>query len=278
MLTVGFAGVVCVLMFLLVWIVNSFAKERVRAERTTSRTPLTMSAFGAENRQHSRVEIKWSVRIETAQGSKDGMTKDVSLGGAFISCSEPLPLGEIFPLTINAPGHEAKTVTAEVVWSNINVPEDKVVNRGMGIRFVQISDEIRKYLNEAISSDLDGRYAAMSSPHTSPQEKRKYPRAGIKWPVNMDTGLGLLGGHTSDISIGGAFISCSNALPVGEVFALAMNAPGREPMKVTAEVVWCNVHVPDDRIVNRGIGVRFIRLPSEVREFLDRTISAYLKE
>ena len=276
MLTVGFAGVVCILMFLLVWIVNSFAKERLRSNRTSRPVVPLQAAIWEEKRQHRRVEIKWPVTIQTAQGSKEARTNDVSLGGAFISCSQPLPLGEIFPLTINVPDQEAQTVTAEIVWSNINVPEDKVINRGMGVRFIQISNEAREFLNEAISAHLDSTYASISSPETRLEEKRKHPRAKIKWPIRMETALGSVDAKTRDVSLGGAFISCSKPLPVGEVFPITINVPDQEPKRLTAEVVWCNANIQDDRIVNRGIGIRFIEISNEVRQFLNEAISANL--
>jgi hypothetical protein len=41
-----------------------------------------------------------------------------------------------------------------VVWSNTNVPEDKVIYRGMGIKFVQNTDEDRQRLEYAITRQL----------------------------------------------------------------------------------------------------------------------------
>jgi hypothetical protein len=38
------------------------------------------------------------------------------------------------------PDNEPMKATAQVVWSNANVPEEKVINRGMGIRFIKMSD------------------------------------------------------------------------------------------------------------------------------------------
>jgi hypothetical protein len=41
---------------------------------------------------------------------------------------------------MTAPNNEPVKASAEVVWSNANVPEDKVVNRGMGVRFIKMSE------------------------------------------------------------------------------------------------------------------------------------------
>ena len=43
------------------------------------------------------------------------------------------------------------SLNSEVVWSNANVPDDKIVNRGMGIRFIHNTDEVRESLKTALS-------------------------------------------------------------------------------------------------------------------------------
>ena len=68
----------------------------------------------------------------------EGGVKNMSLGGAFICCEKPLPLGEVFRLTLMGPDKESLTATAAVVWSNANIPT--VINRGMGVRFIKMSD------------------------------------------------------------------------------------------------------------------------------------------
>jgi hypothetical protein len=37
------------------------------------------------------------------------------------------------------------------MWSNTNVPQEEVINRGMGIQFVQNKDTARQRLEKAIS-------------------------------------------------------------------------------------------------------------------------------
>jgi len=95
---------------------------------------------GAENRQHPRTEVNGPVSIETPEGTIDAEVKNISLGGAFICCKKPLPIGEVFHLTMIGPNNEPVIATAGVVWSNANVPDEKVINRGMGVRFTKISD------------------------------------------------------------------------------------------------------------------------------------------
>ena len=90
-----------------------------------------------EKRQHPRVTISWQAFLEKSQQRQEVQLKDVSLGGAFVVCQEPLSLQDQFKITFNLPDQGPLELNAEVVWSNANMPRDKVVNRGMGIRFIK---------------------------------------------------------------------------------------------------------------------------------------------
>jgi len=101
-----------------------------------------------EKREALRVEVKWPVTIETVEGHLNGETMDICISGAFICCQKPPQPKGMFRLTMNPPNHQALTATAEVVWSNSNVPESEIVNRGMGVRFLEISNEDRQFISE----------------------------------------------------------------------------------------------------------------------------------
>jgi len=107
-----------------------------------------------EKRQDPRIDIIWPVLMETSRGEIEAKIKDLSLGGAFIACQEPLPLKEQFNLIINMPDQKPLTLVSEVIWSNSNVPDDKIVTRGMGISFTQNTQENRTSYNNAIVSYL----------------------------------------------------------------------------------------------------------------------------
>ncbi len=135
-----FGAIVVFLAFLIFWTINYFWKMSNRSEADS----LTIGKFrqngGAEKRQHPRFDVNWPVSIETIYGTIAAEIKNISLGGAFISCSKPLRLKKIFNMTMMCPGYEPLLVTAQVAWSNANMPEDKVVNRGMGVRFINMSE------------------------------------------------------------------------------------------------------------------------------------------
>jgi c-di-GMP-binding flagellar brake protein YcgR len=56
-------------------------------------------------------------------------------------------------MTMMCPGDEPLLVTAQVAWSNANMLEEKVVNRGMGVRFINMSERhlqlVRQFCQES---------------------------------------------------------------------------------------------------------------------------------
>ena len=49
------------------------------------------------------------------------------------------------------PDQDALLLNAQVMWSNSNVPQEEVINRGMGIQFVQNKETARQRLEQAIA-------------------------------------------------------------------------------------------------------------------------------
>jgi uncharacterized protein (TIGR02266 family) len=138
--------------FVLIWVVYYFLKMRDRSDISTRPSVELSQKGGADKRQHPRMDINWSVSMETRDGRIDGEIKNISLGGAFICCKKPLPVGQVFPLTMIGPNNEPVAAMAEVAWSNVNVPDEKVINRGMGVRFIKMSERhiqlVRQVLKE----------------------------------------------------------------------------------------------------------------------------------
>ena len=92
---------------------------------------------GEDRRIYPRAEVRWPVSATTAEGSLQGETMNLSMMGAFISCSSPLGLNETVALTISIPDSDhSLTVRAQVVWSNVCVSRDDKSANGMGVRFI----------------------------------------------------------------------------------------------------------------------------------------------
>ena len=141
--------------FVLLWFLRTLFKRQVDKQQSQEMAASHQKTSWEEKRKHPRVSVSWSARLNTPDGAMSVQLKDISLGGAFVVCSHPLALSEKFRLTIDLPGHSALELNAEVVWSNANVPEDKIINRGMGIRFIENSDENRNRLNDMITSFME---------------------------------------------------------------------------------------------------------------------------
>jgi hypothetical protein len=88
--------------------------------------------------------------MQTEEGSTEGVTRNITPDGCFITCRRPLRLNVVFDLAIKIPkSNSSIKATAEVVWSNIYGPDDEISPRGMGVRFIKISSEARKFIAQA---------------------------------------------------------------------------------------------------------------------------------
>lgn len=108
-----------------------------------------------ERRVYPRAKIKWPVIVKTDAGTMDGVTSDVTPNGVFIHCQKPLRLNVVFEMAIDIPNSEHSiTAKAEVVWSNRWGPDDEISPRGMGVQFVKIASEARKFIARAAMNNL----------------------------------------------------------------------------------------------------------------------------
>lgn len=106
--------------------------------------------MSAERRAYPRAKLKWPVMIKTEEGTREGVTLDITPDGCFIGCPRPLKLNVVFELSIKVPKSKAVIAAkAEVVWSNIYGPDDEISPRGMGVRFIKIASEARKFIAQA---------------------------------------------------------------------------------------------------------------------------------
>lgn len=153
--SIGIGGAVFV-GFVLFWFVRVYFKKRAAAGTASSVSPPTSlrASSWEEKRSQPRLAVSWHAAFASPNGSSPAQLKDISLGGAFVVCADPLPLSERFLITIDLPGRGTLELKAEVVWSNIHVPADRVINRGMGIRFIDNTEEKRKIWSEAVAAVL----------------------------------------------------------------------------------------------------------------------------
>jgi len=68
---------------------------------------------------------------------------------------------------------------------------------------------------------------------------------------------------------GGMLILCSQPSQLNAKLKLALKFPGiKNPIKVSGEVVWTNIHGPADSLSPRGMGVKFANLDRDTERLL----------
>ena len=108
---------------------------------------------GNPSKKYPKAEVKLYVSAHSADRYVDGVTKEISLRQAYIRCKKPFRLNEIVDVVIDAPERYLE-FKAEVVWSNIYGYDDDITPRGMGIRFLKISEEDQKFISDWIEEHL----------------------------------------------------------------------------------------------------------------------------
>jgi len=103
-----------------------------------------------EQRIAPRAKIQWPVIVQKSTGVIEGVTLNISSTGVFIGCRRPLRLNEVFDMVITTPDQDIGA-KAEVVWSNKYGPDDHITPRGMGVRFLDISEENQRFISKAVN-------------------------------------------------------------------------------------------------------------------------------
>jgi uncharacterized protein (TIGR02266 family) len=103
-----------------------------------------------EQRIAPRAKIQWPVIVQKSNGVIEGVTLNISSTGVFIGCRRPLRLNEVFDMVITTPEQDIGA-KAEVVWSNKYGPDDHITPRGMGVRFLDISEENQRFISKAVN-------------------------------------------------------------------------------------------------------------------------------
>jgi len=107
-----------------------------------------------ERRQYLRAKVSWPVTIRTEEETLERVTYNISPIGAFICGLSPLKLHEVVDMTISAPDNLI-TVKARVVWSSNQIPPEEDMPRGMGVKFINISDDHRELISSLVAANTE---------------------------------------------------------------------------------------------------------------------------
>jgi len=111
--------------------------------------------IGDERRKSPRRKINWPVNIVVDDEIIAGETVDITLDGIHLTCDDPIPLNEQLSMTIAPPDRALIKVTARVVWSEPDGIDLEHRAVGMGVCFVEISDDDCQLFEEALSGNLE---------------------------------------------------------------------------------------------------------------------------
>jgi hypothetical protein len=101
---------------------------------------------GIERRQHRRARRVTQVRCEALGREEMLLTRDISVGGLFVSTKDPFPMGSDIGVALQLiTGGESLAAQGRVVYA--------LKGLGMGIQFADLSDDARvtleKFVDEA---------------------------------------------------------------------------------------------------------------------------------
>ncbi|HXT61532.1 MAG TPA: PilZ domain-containing protein [Pyrinomonadaceae bacterium] len=99
-------------------------------------------SFSSENRrQHDRSRLIVDVHFDGGESTGVASSKDISLGGLYMSTRTEIPVGATLALRIPVAGDHV-VVKGEVVYSN--------PGEGVGVKFRDLSDEARRSLEQEL--------------------------------------------------------------------------------------------------------------------------------
>ena len=127
------------------------AKSRALGEQTS----LSLIGFQiepeTESQDSERRKLICPALVEESRGVLKTSLQELTLTGAFLTCPNPRPIGQAFQLRILIDHEESLKFEADVLWNNKNVAADKIIHRGMRVRFLQLSPDDRKTLSEIVN-------------------------------------------------------------------------------------------------------------------------------
>jgi hypothetical protein len=135
----------------------------------------------------------------------------------------------------------------------------------------------KNYIKGAFSpSDMDTlEYYTCPEDVTLADHKKMDKRTEVAWPVFIETNRGIIKANIRDINRSGAFIKCDSPSKPGEKFRILIKTTEKRRLLLNAEVVWSNSSIPEERIITRGMGIRFIKNPDNNLTALKLALDEY---
>jgi hypothetical protein len=107
------------------------------------------------------------------------------------------------------------------------------------------------------------------------REKRRHPRAKVDWPLTIRGFRGAIRGEMKDVSAGGALLYANDLLMTREIFSISLDegCGYQGTWSALARVVRFGIGYGKECDYPHGVGVEFVRLSEDGREFLRTLVS-----
>jgi hypothetical protein len=110
------------------------------------------------------------------------------------------------------------------------------------------------------------------------RERRRHARVDVDWPAVVQHTSGGMVAEMENIGANGAFIRCDKPLRPREKFKLHIVTPNHSPLSASAEVAWLQVLCAEKGVPPCGMGIRFTRVSSDVRQYIRTFVATQKKE
>jgi hypothetical protein len=94
--------------------------------------------------------------------------------------------------------------------------------------------------------------------------------------VAFEVGERTFKGTSMNFSEKGMLVICKNPAPLNAKGKMTLSFPGfRNPVELTGEVVWTNIHGPGDSLSPKGMGIRFVNIDRDQQRLLSELATQY---
>lgn len=112
----------------------------------TSPPPPAPSQAPLERRSSPRVDVTWAVDCDDGETFLYASITNISAMGIFIATRFPPPVDAAVSLRFTPPGESPFELRGEVAWVNAWRDDGDNLNPGFGVRFVELSPDMRERL------------------------------------------------------------------------------------------------------------------------------------
>ncbi len=98
----------------------------------------------SERRGEFRATMKTAVTLDSGSNFFIGFTRNISRGGLFLACEDPMRCGTAVELVFTLPGGRRIEASAEVSWVRERMACGPEIHPGMGLRFMHLKEADRR--------------------------------------------------------------------------------------------------------------------------------------